>query len=161
MDLAILFWFICNITCHGNHLQSHNKAAHSIRCLSSSLFSGIFYVVIPLFSYCSTQASWLSSILWEFIQFFTWCYFSFLDNIGKVIYSLIRMSENKITVEEVKTAINILYKGDDVSKKDEVSRWLEHFQQSVSLFIWYSQPHIIQIVFFCILLYTGQNYKFN
>ena len=45
------------------------------------------------------------------------------------------MSEKKITLEEVKTAINILYKGDDVSKKDEVSRWLEHFQQSVSLFI--------------------------
>ena len=44
------------------------------------------------------------------------------------------MSGNKVTLEEVKTAINVLYKGADVSKKDEASRWLEHFQHSVSIF---------------------------
>ena len=66
------------------------------------------------------------------------------------------MSETKVTLGEVKTAINILYKGDDVSKKDEVSRWLEHFQQSVSLFICYSQPHNLDWVFLDFSVYwTG------
>ena len=43
-----------------------------------------------------------------------------------------KMPGNSVTLEEVKTAINVLYKGADVSKKDEASRWLEHFQHSVS-----------------------------
>lgn len=42
------------------------------------------------------------------------------------------MSDSKMTLEKVKTAIYALYKGADVSKKDEASRWLEQFQHSVS-----------------------------
>eukprot|EP00795_Rhopilema_esculentum_P005455 gene5455-631_t len=39
--------------------------------------------------------------------------------------------QQRVTLEEVQAAINALYKGADVTKKDEASRWLEHFQHSV------------------------------
>ncbi len=60
-----------------------------------------------------------------------------------------RHGQENVSLEEVKHAIDVLYKGSDTSKKDQASRWLEDFQHSVSI------CHVISHGLVCFKVHKG------